>query len=85
MCIIMCMRTNIELNDDLLTEAQKYSRAKTKRALVEEALALYVSVKQEHLRTETYKERLERLRNQVRSRRIRSDTRDILRKDRDSR
>ena len=27
------MRTNIELNDDLVAEARKYSRAKTKRAL----------------------------------------------------
>ncbi len=34
----MCMRTNIELNDDLVAEARKYSRAKTKRALIEEAL-----------------------------------------------
>ena len=81
----MCMRTNIELNDDLLARAQKYSRARTKRALVEEALAMYISIQEERIRTETYKERLEKLRTQLHSQKLRSDSRDILRKDRDSR
>ncbi|MBW1696179.1 MAG: type II toxin-antitoxin system VapB family antitoxin [Deltaproteobacteria bacterium] len=79
------MRTNIELNDDLVAEAQKYSKAKSKRALVEEALATFIAVKVEDRRRRTYKERLESLRNRTRTVRLRSDTRDILRKDRDSR
>lgn len=85
MCIFMCMRTNIELNDDLLTEARKYSRAKNKRAIVEEALGVYVAVKAEERRRLTYKERLDRLRDRTRSVRLSGDTRDILRQDRDSR
>ena len=79
------MRTNIELNDDLLAEARKYSQAKNKRAVVEEALSLYVAVKAEEQRRLTYKERLDRLRAETRSVNLTSDTRDILRKDRDSR
>ncbi|MBI5583480.1 MAG: type II toxin-antitoxin system VapB family antitoxin [Deltaproteobacteria bacterium] len=83
--MLRCMRTNIELNDDLLAEARKYSRAKNKRAIVEEALRVYVAVKAEAQRRLTYKERLNRLRDKTRSVRLASDTRDILRQDRDSR
>lgn len=79
------MRTNIELNDELLQEARKYSRARSKRALVEEALATYIAVKAEDQRRRTYKERLSGLREKAGHVRLRSDTRDILRKDRDTR
>lgn len=79
------MRTNIELNDDLLAEAKKYSRAKSKRALLEEALTTFIAVKHEDLRKRTYKDRLDDLRNKLRSTRLRSDSREIVRQDRDSR
>ena len=36
------MRTNIDIDDDLMTEALRYSKAPTKRAAVEEALRLLV-------------------------------------------
>lgn len=81
----MYMRTNIELNDQLLAEAQKHSKARSKRALVEEALAAFVAMKAEERRRSTYKERLDSLRHRTRAVRLLSDTRDILRKDRDSR
>ena len=48
------MRTNIELNDDLVAGVRKYSKAKTKRALVEEALTTFVAVKAEEQRRRTY-------------------------------
>jgi Arc/MetJ family transcription regulator len=79
------MRTNIELNDDLLAEAQKHSKARSKRALVEEALAAFVAMKAEERRRSTYKERLDSLRHRTKAVKLRSDSRDILRKDRDSR
>jgi Arc/MetJ family transcription regulator len=79
------MRTNIELSDDLLAEAKKHSKAKSKRALVEEALAAFVAMKAEERRRSTYKERLDALRHKTKAVRLRSDTRDILRKDRDFR
>ena len=36
------MRTNIELDDELVAKAMKATGAKTKRAVVDEALRLYV-------------------------------------------
>jgi Arc/MetJ family transcription regulator len=79
------MRTNIELDADLLAEARKYSRAKTKRALVEEALATYIAVKHEESRKRNYKDRLDSLRSKLQKMKVRSDVRDIIRQDRDSR
>jgi Arc/MetJ family transcription regulator len=79
------MRTNIELNDDLLSEAQKYSRAKSKRALVEEALTAFIKMRAEERRRRTYKDRLHELRARTSSVRLQSDTREIVRKDRDIR
>jgi Arc/MetJ family transcription regulator len=79
------MRTNIDLNDQLLAEAQKYSKARSKRALVEEALAAFIAMKAEEKRQWTYKQRLAGLRAKTMSIRLRSDTLCILRQDRDSR
>ena len=79
------MRTNIEINDELMSEARKYCRAKTKKALVEEALAVFIAVKAKERRNQTYKERLDRLRAKTSSVRLRSDTRDIIRKYRNTR
>lgn len=42
--IFVYMRTNIEINDALMAKAQKLSDAKTKKAIVEEALQLYVTI-----------------------------------------
>jgi Arc/MetJ family transcription regulator len=36
------MRTNIEINEKLLSKAKKFSDKKTKKAIVEEALEFYV-------------------------------------------
>lgn len=45
------MRTNIDINDDLMAEALKVSRLRTKRDAVEEGLRLLVKVhRQESLR-----------------------------------
>ncbi|GAA4095598.1 type II toxin-antitoxin system VapB family antitoxin [Mucilaginibacter panaciglaebae] len=38
------MRTNIEIDDELMQKAQKYSNLKTKKALIEKALQLLVSI-----------------------------------------
>ena len=81
----MCMRTNIILNDELLEEAMKYSQARSKRGVVEEALATYVAVKDKERRRATYGERLKQLQSKTQSVRLRSDSRDIVRQDRASR
>lgn len=82
--MIIHMRTNIELDDELIAEAQKHSRAKTKRALVEEALASFIATKVEERRRLTYQDRLEALHKKTRTLKLRSDTREILRESRES-
>ena len=39
------MRTNIEIDDELMKEAMKVTGAATKKAAVEEALQLFVSIR----------------------------------------
>ena len=78
----MCMRTNIELNDDLIAEARKYSRSTTKRALIEEALAAFVRQKAEEQRMATYADRLAAVRERTATYRLRENPSDILRQDR---
>jgi Arc/MetJ family transcription regulator len=76
---------NIELDDDLLAEAAKYSTSRSKRRLVHEALATFVAVKAEERRRATYEERLERVRGRLAGVRLKTDLRDLIRTDRDSR
>ena len=38
MCNLMCMRTNIEIDDDVMGEAQRLTGARTKRETVDLAL-----------------------------------------------
>jgi Arc/MetJ family transcription regulator len=38
MCIVMCMRTNIEIDDELMREAQRLTGVRTKRETVDFAL-----------------------------------------------
>jgi Arc/MetJ family transcription regulator len=40
----MCMRTNIEIDDQLMARAQKLTNIKTKKILVDNALRLYVTI-----------------------------------------
>lgn len=40
----MCMRTNIEIDDELLAKVQKATKIKTKKALVEKGLQLLLSM-----------------------------------------
>lgn len=38
MCMLVCMRTNIEIDDEVLREAQRITGARTKRETVDVAL-----------------------------------------------
>ena len=38
------MRTNIEIDDELMAKAQQLSQIKTKKAIVEDALRLYITI-----------------------------------------
>lgn len=79
----MCMRTNIVLNDELIGKAMKYSHAKSKRAVVEEALGVYVAAKQAEAKQASYAERLEQIRRRTAGVRIPESSRDIVRRDRE--
>lgn len=84
-CMVRCMRTNIELDDDLIAEAGRYTTVRSKREIVREALATYVAVKSEERRRATYRERLQRIRAQAAATPVRSDVHDLVRKDREAR
>ncbi len=76
------MRTNLVLNEDLLREAMQYSNAKTKRALVEEALRTYVEVHAAAKRRRTYADRVRDLEAKLEGLRLRERPSEILRSDR---
>jgi Arc/MetJ family transcription regulator len=76
------MRTNIELDDALVREARKLSRAKTKRGLIEEALATFIEVESARRRRETYAERLQDVRAKAAKLRMRESPTALLRQDR---
>jgi Arc/MetJ family transcription regulator len=77
------MRTNIVLNDDLIREASRLSQARSKSALVEEALRLFVEVRSEERRRATYEERMLKVQQTVMNCRFREKGIDILRQDRE--
>ena len=77
------MRTNIVLDDDLLAEAMKYSTGRSKRAVVKEALATYVTVKAEQERLATYRDRLAAVRRRLADAPGRTPVMKILRADRE--
>jgi Arc/MetJ family transcription regulator len=77
------MRTNIVIDDDLLAEAMKYSVGRSKRAVVKEALATYVTVKAEQQRLATYRDRLATIRRKITEGASRTPVLQILRADRE--
>jgi len=79
----MCMRTNIVLNDELLAEAMRYSGGRSKRAVVDEALRLYVEMKAAAQRRQEYLERYRSLERKLRKLRLRQSPAELLRTDRD--
>jgi Arc/MetJ family transcription regulator len=85
MCITMYMRTNIVLNDELIQEAMRCSKAKTKRAVIEEALGVLVRVRTEEQRRATYRDRLKTLEQKTAGLTMRESSLTLLRHDREAR
>jgi Arc/MetJ family transcription regulator len=83
--MIMYMRTNLVLNDDLVREAMRLSAGRSKRAVVEEALRTYVAVKSGERAREAYRDRLRRIAGRLRDLKLREKPSDVLRADRDRR
>jgi len=76
------MRTNIELDDDLVREARRLSTAKTKRALIEQALATFIEVETARRQRATYASRLQDLQARLNTLKLRESPSDLLRQDR---
>jgi Arc/MetJ family transcription regulator len=76
--MMVCMRTNIVLDDELVREAMRHSQAKTKRALIEDALRTLVRVRAEESRLIAVQNRLAGLT-------LRESATEMIRQDREGR
>ena len=79
------MRTNIVLDDELLAEAMRLSAARSKRAVVEEALRTFVAVRSREQQGRRYGEQLRRLEKRLAGLKLRQSPSKLLRADRDRR
>lgn len=77
------MRTNIVLNDSLVREAMRYSRARTKRELVDEALAAFVKLRAAEAGRSGYRDKVRSLDERLRGLSLRERPSAVLRADRD--
>lgn len=78
-----CMRTNVVLNDELVEEAMKFSTARNRSALIEEALRVFVQSRSAERKKARYERRLLELRQQLGGVELRESAQDIVRRDRD--
>ncbi|RMH55923.1 MAG: type II toxin-antitoxin system VapB family antitoxin [Candidatus Hydrogenedentota bacterium] len=76
------MRTNIVINDELISEAMKYSSSRTKKGLIEEALRTFVAVKDREVRRATYARRVQELDRKLAELKLRESPGSVLRADR---
>lgn len=84
-CTVLCMRTNLVLDDKLVGEAMRLSAGRSKRAVVEEALRTYVAVKRAERARGAYRHRLQRIAERLRGLKLRERPSEVLRADRDRR
>ena len=49
-----CMRTNIEIDDQLMAKAQQLTKIKIKKVLVDNALRLYVTIENQKKLTDLW-------------------------------
>ena len=76
------MRTNIDLDEDLIRKARRYSSCRTKRALMEEVLRFFIDAKSDAQRREDYAKRSEEIRKITSKLRLGKSAVDIIREDR---
>jgi Arc/MetJ family transcription regulator len=77
------MRTNIDINDDLLQEAKRYTRARTKKEIVEEALKVFIEYRAFEARKSSYRERVKTLEAKLNGLGLRETPGTVLRRDRE--
>jgi len=77
------MKASIVLNDDLVAEAMQYTQARSRKALVEEALRTFVQVKGAEGRRDRYRQRLKDLAPRLKGLHLSDSPARLLRTDRD--
>jgi metal-responsive CopG/Arc/MetJ family transcriptional regulator len=78
-----CMRTNVVLNEELVEEAMKYSTARSRSALIDEALRVFVQSRAAERRRASYERRLLELRQRLVGVAPRESALDVVRRDRE--
>lgn len=73
------------LNDELIREARRFSQARTKTGLVEEALRTFIEVKDAERRRFTYSQRVQELDRKLAGLVLREGPESVLRADRERR
>jgi Arc/MetJ family transcription regulator len=81
--MLVCMRTNIDLPEELLAEAGRFAHGRTKKAIVEEALKAFIRSKTAEARRRSYGERLRALENRTAALSLRQSPSELIRADRD--
>ncbi|MCK5853148.1 type II toxin-antitoxin system VapB family antitoxin [bacterium] len=77
------MRTNIVLNDELVKIAMRYSKAQTKKALIEDSLRTFIKVKSENEKRLTYENRYNDLISKLSNTSLSISSIDLIREDRE--
>jgi Arc/MetJ family transcription regulator len=83
--MILCMRTNIVLNDELVEEAMRLTGAQSKREAVETALRTLIETRAGEARRRSWQERVARVDQRVAGLRLRRRPSELVREDRDRR
>lgn len=77
------MKTTVDLDDDLVREAQRLSHAKSRRGLIEEALRTFVTIRSTEDRKARYVEALRQLEPKLKGLKLSEPPLALIRADRD--
>jgi len=77
------MRTTIDLSDALIAEAGRFARGRTRKAIVEEALEVYIAMKTREARRRSYGDRVRMLEQRTAALSLGSSPTELLCADRD--
>jgi Arc/MetJ family transcription regulator len=77
------MRTNVHIDDDLLDEARRLSGVRSKKAVIEQALRVFVESKSAEHRRESYRRRVAAIEEKTRRLRFSNSAVELIRKDRE--
>lgn len=79
----LCMRTNLHLNEELLREALELSGARSKKAVIEQALKVFIDSKSTENRRESYRRRVASIEEKTRHLRFPESVVALIRRDRE--